>query len=62
MKMQFPPSGCLSEGEAAVYLGISSSTLRHGRCDGARENRMPPRRSCALGVASYTSEPTSTLG
>ncbi len=32
----------LTESEAAVYLGISKSTLRQGRCDGRRNNRMPP--------------------
>jgi hypothetical protein len=32
----------LSEREAAAYLGISPITLRQGRCDGRRSNRMPP--------------------
>jgi hypothetical protein len=31
-----------SESDAAIYLGISRSTLRHGRSDGSRNNRMPP--------------------
>jgi predicted DNA-binding transcriptional regulator AlpA len=32
----------LSEAEAAEYIGLSRSTLRQGRCDGRRENRIPP--------------------
>ena len=32
----------LSESEAAEYIGLSRSTLRQGRCDGRRENRIPP--------------------
>lgn len=32
----------MSESDAATYLGISSISLRQGRCDGRRENRMPP--------------------
>lgn len=32
----------LSESEAATYLGISKITLRQGRCEGKRDNRMPP--------------------
>jgi hypothetical protein len=32
----------LSEREASIYLGISRITLRQGRSDGRRENRMPP--------------------
>ena len=39
----------LTEQEASVYLGISRSTLRHGRSDGARENRMPPPPFVQLG-------------
>ncbi len=32
----------LTESEAATYLGISRITLRQGRCDGRKANRMPP--------------------
>ncbi len=32
----------MSEQDAAAYLGISRVTLRQGRCEGRRENRMPP--------------------
>lgn len=32
----------LSERDAAKYLGISSISLRQGRCEGRRDNRMPP--------------------
>lgn len=32
----------LTEREAAAYLGVAASTLRQGRCEGRRENRMPP--------------------
>lgn len=39
----------LSEAEAATYLGVSRSTLRHGRCEGFRDNRMPPPPFVRLG-------------
>ena len=32
----------MSEIEAAIYLGLSRITLRQGRCEGRRENRIPP--------------------
>ena len=32
----------MSEREAAIYLGIPMNSLRQGRCDGARDGRMPP--------------------
>jgi hypothetical protein len=32
----------MSEINAAKYLGVSSSTLRQGRCEGRRDKRMPP--------------------
>lgn len=32
----------LTEIQAALYLGISRTTLRQGRCEGRRDNRMPP--------------------
>ncbi|NVO06473.1 MAG: helix-turn-helix domain-containing protein [Rhodoferax sp.] len=41
MSNQIQTAG-FSEAEASIYLGISRSTLRHGRCDGKRANRMPP--------------------
>jgi hypothetical protein len=39
----------MTEEQAAVYLGISRSTLRHGRCEGARRNRMIPPPFVKLG-------------
>lgn len=39
----------LSEKEAAIYLGVSRSTLRHGRSEGERENRMSPPPFVRLG-------------
>lgn len=39
----------LTEAEAATYLGLSRSTLRQGRCEGRRENRMPPPPYIKLG-------------
>ena len=32
----------LVEAEAALYLGVSISTLRKSRMDGERKNRLPP--------------------
>jgi len=32
----------MSENDAAAYLGISRISLRQGRSDGKRSNRMPP--------------------
>ncbi len=32
----------LTEIQAALYLGISRASLRQGRCEGRRDNRMPP--------------------
>ena len=32
----------LTEKEAAEYLGLSRSTLRQGRMNGSRENRISP--------------------
>lgn len=39
----------LTEIQAAQYLGISRATLRQGRCEGRRENRMPPPPYVKLG-------------
>ncbi len=39
----------LTEVEAAIYLGVSRSTLRHGRCEGRRDGRMPPPPFVRLG-------------
>lgn len=39
----------LTEFEAAIYLGVSRSTLRHGRCEGRRDGRMPPPPFVRLG-------------
>lgn len=39
----------LTEPEAAIYLGVSRSTLRHGRCEGERDGRMPPPPFVRLG-------------
>lgn len=38
-----------SEEEAAHYLGISRISLRQGRMEGRRENRMPPPPFVRLG-------------
>lgn len=32
----------ISEKDAATYLGISRFSLRQGRCNGRRDNSMPP--------------------
>lgn len=39
----------LTEAQASAYLGVSSATLRQGRCDGRRNNRMPPPPFVRLG-------------
>lgn len=39
----------LTEVEAAIYLGVSRSTLRHGRCEGRRDGRMLPPPFVRLG-------------
>lgn len=39
----------MSEAEAAEYLGVSKISLRQGRCDGRRDNRMPPPPYVKLG-------------
>lgn len=39
----------LTEAQASVYLGVSRATLRQGRCDGRRDNRMPPPPYVRLG-------------
>lgn len=39
----------MTEEQAAVYLGVSTSTLRHSRCEGLREGRMPPPPFVRLG-------------
>jgi len=39
----------MSEAEAATYLGVSKISLRQGRCDGRRDNRMPPPPYVKLG-------------
>lgn len=38
-----------SEAEAAHYLGVSRISLRQGRMEGRRENRMPPPPFVRLG-------------
>lgn len=38
-----------SEAEAATYLGVSQSTLRHGRSEGQRDGRMPQPPFVRLG-------------
>ena len=35
------PKRCLTDVEAAAYLGMSVSFLRQARCDGNRPNRTP---------------------
>jgi hypothetical protein len=32
----------MSESEAATYVGVSRISLRQGRCNGRRNNQMPP--------------------
>lgn len=32
----------MSEREAAIYIGVARISLRQGRCEGKRDNRMPP--------------------
>jgi hypothetical protein len=44
----YNPRG-LSEAQASKYLGISRSSLRQGRMDGVRHNRMPPPPFVQLG-------------
>ena len=39
----------MTEEQAAVYLGVSTSTLRHGRCEGFRNGRMSPPPFVRLG-------------
>jgi predicted DNA-binding transcriptional regulator AlpA len=39
----------LSESEAASYVGLSRSSLRQGRMDGHRDNRLPPPPYVRLG-------------
>ncbi len=39
----------LSEEEAAHYLGISRASLRQGRMEGRRANRLPPPPFVKLG-------------
>nr|WP_296336634.1 helix-turn-helix domain-containing protein [uncultured Acidovorax sp.] len=39
----------MTEEQAAAYLCISRSTLRHGRSEGARRNRMTPPPFVKLG-------------
>ncbi|HAR38571.1 MAG TPA: DNA-binding protein [Porphyromonadaceae bacterium] len=38
-----------SEEEAAYYLGLSRASLRQGRMEGRRENRLPPPPYVRLG-------------
>lgn len=38
-----------SEEEAAHYLGLSRASLRQGRMEGRRENRLPPPPYVRLG-------------
>lgn len=40
----------ISEKEAAKYLGIAATTLRQGRCEGRRDNRIPPPPYCKIGT------------
>jgi len=42
-------SRTLSEKEASIYLGVSRITLRQGRCEGRRDNRMAPVPYLKLG-------------
>ena len=49
MHLSTTPRRGLSEAEAADYIGISRSSLRQGRMDGKRENRMPPPPFARLG-------------
>jgi hypothetical protein len=39
----------MNETQAALYLGVSRISLRQGRCDGRRANRMPPVPYVRLG-------------
>lgn len=39
----------MTEEQAAAYLNVSRSTLRHGRSEGARRNRMTPPPFVKLG-------------
>lgn len=39
----------MSEEEAAAYTGLSRSSLRQGRMDGIRDNRLPPPPYVRLG-------------
>ena len=39
----------MSESEAAIYIGVARISLRQGRCEGRRENRMPPPPYIKLG-------------
>lgn len=44
-----PQKRSLDEAEAANYLNVSRSSLRQGRMDGKRDNRMPPPPFVRLG-------------
>lgn len=44
-----PERRAMSEADAAIYLGVSRISLRQGRMEGRRENRMPPPPFCRLG-------------
>lgn len=46
---QNPQKRGLDEAEAANYLNVSRSSLRQGRMDGKRDNRMPPPPFVRLG-------------
>lgn len=46
-----PPPALLNEADAAYYLGLSRTTLRQQRCDGARDRRVPPIPFIRLGRA-----------
>ena len=39
----------MSESDAAIYIGVARISLRQGRCEGRRENRMPPPPFIKLG-------------
>ncbi len=39
----------MSEEDAARYIGDARISLRHGRCEGRREHRMPPPPYIKLG-------------
>jgi hypothetical protein len=39
----------MSENDAAVYIGVARISLCQGRCEGRRENRMPPPPYIKLG-------------